>query len=107
MATKADENESQTLQQFNIKQRRALNNAYAAIAAQQNVTMFSAFTFEEAVDQQVERIEGKGTRVRPNAIERVNRIEAELLQSVDQLKKVPPDRFVERDPEEDVNTDVA
>jgi hypothetical protein len=105
MTNQAEKNESQSLQIFHIKQRRAMNNAYAALLAQQNTNSFAAFTFEEAVDQQIERIEGKGTQIRPNLLTRVDRIESQLLQAVEELRKVPPDRFLERDPNEDVNTD--
>ena len=105
MADQAEKNESQSLQLFHIKQRRALDNAYGAVLAKQNINSFAAYTFEEAVDQQIERIEGKGTTIRPNLLDRVERIKSQLLQAVDVLKKVPPDHFLERDPAEDVNTD--
>ncbi len=105
MADQAEKNEEQSLQVFHIRQRRALDNAYAAVLGQQTINTFAAFTFEEAVDQQIERIEGKGTTIRPNLLGRVDRIESQLLQAVEELKKVPPERFLERDPNEDVNTD--
>ncbi len=103
MAT-TDENDERVLQNFHLRQRRALNNAYAALIARQNTNTFAAFTFEEAVDLQIERIEGAGTQLRPNLLGRVDRIENELLQTVEELKKLPPDRFLEKSPDEDVNT---
>lgn len=105
MADQSEKNETLTQQVFHIKQRRAFENAYAALLGQQNINSFAAFTFEEAVDQQIERIEGKGTTIRPNLLVRVDRIESQLLQAVEEMRKVPPDQFIERKPEEDVNTD--
>ena len=97
-------NEESKLQQFNLNERRALNNAYAALEGQRTVMTFQAFTFEDAVDLQIERIEGKGSRLRPNELERVDRIEQELLKAVAALKEVPPEEFLDADPDRDVNT---
>ena len=103
MATN-DKNEEERLQQFNLNQRRAINNAYAALEGQKSASSFSAFTLEEAVDLQIERIEGTGTRLRPNELERVDKIEQEMLKAVEQLKEVPPEQFLKADPDKDVNT---
>lgn len=105
MADQAERNENLSVQIFYLKQRRALDNAYGSILGQQTSNSFAAFTFEEAIDQQIERIEGAGTKIRPNLLSRVDRIEAQLLQAVNELKNVPPDQFIERDPDADVNTD--
>lgn len=104
MAT-SDENEDQRLQQLHFRQRRALNNAYGALLGQQNIQTFQAFTFEEAVDLQIERIEGAGTTLRPNLLDRVTRVEQELLRAVEELKQVPPEQFMESDSGSDVNTE--
>lgn len=97
-------NEESKLQQFHLNERRALNNAYAALEGQRTVMTFQAFTFEDAVDLQIERIEGTGTKLRPNEFERVDRIEQELLSAVAALKQVPPEEFLDADPDRDVNT---
>jgi hypothetical protein len=97
-------NEESKLQQFNLNERRALNNAYAVLEGQRTVMTFQAFTFEDAVDLQIERIEGKGSRLRPNELERVDRIEQELLKAVAALKEVPTEEFLDADPDRDVNT---
>ncbi len=102
---KKDSNEESRLQQFHLNERRALNNAYASLEGQRNVLTFQAFTFEDAVDLQIERIEGEGTRLRPNELERVARIEGELLKAVTALKQVPPEDFLDADPDRDVNTE--
>lgn len=97
-------NEESKLQQFNLSQRRALNNAYAALEGQKNTSTFAAFTFEDAVDLQIERIEGTGTELRPNELERVGKIEQEMIKAVAELAEVPPEQFLEPDPARDVNT---
>jgi hypothetical protein len=106
MADQSETNEEQRQQQFQVRQREAVNNAYAALVGQQYAQSAVAFTFEEALDAHIERIEGPSTPLRPNQIERVDRIENELLAAVESLKQVPPEQIIEPDPEEDVNTDV-
>ena len=104
MATNDNTNEEQRLQRFHIRQRRALNNGLAALVGAQHRQTFQAFTFEEAVDLQIERIEGASTTLRPNQLDRVDRIENELTKAIEELKKVPPEQFLEAKPDEDVNT---
>lgn len=98
------DNEEKNLQQFNLNQRRAINNAYAALEGQKNVNSFAAFTFEDAMDLQIERIEGKGSKLRPNELERVDSIEQEMIKAVAELKDVPPEQFLQPDEDRDVNT---
>lgn len=105
MADSAEKSEAAKQQQFQTRQREAVNNAYAALSAQQYTQSALAFTFEEALDAQIDRIEGKSTALRPNQMERVDRIENDILKSVEDLKLIPPEKIVEPDPEEDVNTD--
>ena len=97
-------NEEAKLQKYHMSQRRAVNNAYAALEGEKNVLSFSAFTFEDAVDLQIERIEGEGTQLRPNELERVDNIEQNLLKAVQELKEVPPEQFLEKNEDTDVNT---
>lgn len=104
MTTNDNTNEEQRLQRFHIRQRRALNNGLAALVGAQHRQTFQAFTFEEAVDLQIERIEGEGTKLRPNQLSRVDRIENELTKAIEELKKVPPEKFLEANANEDVNT---
>lgn len=105
MASKQDEALDDVGQDRNLKERIALNNAYGALLGQQSVQSFAAFTFEEAVDAQIERIEGAGTQKRPNLLERVDKIERELLQAISVIKQMPPEQFLKPDAERDVNTD--
>ncbi len=104
MATKDQDNEEQRLQQLHSSQRRAVNNAFASLLGQANVETFQAFTFEEAVDAQIERIEGAGTDLRPNLQDRVERIRNKIVKAAQELKKIPPDQFLDKDVERDVNT---
>lgn len=100
-----DQNEQKEEQARNIQERVALNNAYAALQGQQNIQSFSAFTFEEALDAQIESIEGASTDKRPNKLERVTRVEQEALQAIAKLKEIPPEYFQEPSADEDVNTE--
>lgn len=104
MADKTDPNNSEDVQTRNTRLREALNNAYSALLGDQSVKSFSAFTFEEALNNQIERIEGTGTQLRPNLLARVDRIENTMLQAIEQLKALPPDMFREADQTTDVNT---
>jgi hypothetical protein len=104
MASEQDENQEADAQARQLRQRTSLNNAYASIAGRQSVGTFLSFTFEEAMDLQIERIEGESTQLRPNLLDRVDRIEQEVISTVDQLKNVPDEAFQEADEDEDVNT---
>lgn len=88
----------------NTRFRESLANAYAALQAEKTIQSFSAFTLEEALDAQIDRIEGKGTKLRPNELDRVDRILNQVIQAVDQLKSLPPESFSKPDQSSDVNT---
>ncbi len=104
MASNDQVNEEQSLQHAYIRERRALNSALGSLLGTQSNQTFQAFTFEEAVDLQIEKIEGASTQMRPNKLDRVDRIENELLQAVAVLKQVPPEQFIDASEETDVNT---
>ncbi len=99
---RALEEKAQARQQ---RQRQALNNAYATILADQNTQTFLNFGFEEALDLQIEEIEGESTKVRPNALERLDGIEQQVATAVEQLKAVPDEAFQAANEEEDANTE--
>lgn len=105
MATKQDDGVDDTGQARNLREREALNNAYAALLGQQTIQSWTAFTLEEAIDAQVESIEGPSTDKRPNQLERVDRIEQECLAAIKALRNTPPEQFREPEPGEDVNTE--
>ncbi|OGF52926.1 MAG: hypothetical protein A2Z21_01840 [Candidatus Fraserbacteria bacterium RBG_16_55_9] len=104
MATTKEKNEQDDQQSRSIFQREALNNAYAALLGQQNIQTFSAFTFEDALDQQIKRIEGEGTKLRPNLLERTDNIYKSLVAAVEQIRQIPPEDFLDPDSKKDANT---
>jgi hypothetical protein len=105
MASRKDAAQEKKGEKTHEKERTALNNGYAAIVGQQAIQTFTAFTFEEAMEAQLERIEGGGTDLRPNLLDRVDRIENELKDAVAKVIQIPPEQFLEKDEERDVNTD--
>lgn len=91
-------------QEQNLDLRKAIASAYTFVEGQKSVQSFSAFTFEDLVDQQIERIEGKSTMLRPNMLDRVDAIENNVRNAVDKIKKLPPNAFAKPDPKNDANT---
>jgi len=91
---------------LNLELRRVINNSVGSVLGRQTSESFFAVTYEELADQQIERISGKGTTTRPNELERVNRIEQEMLSLVEQVRNIPPEKFLLSNPEQDVNTPV-
>ena len=83
-----------------------LNQAVGAVQGRQVAESFFAVTYEELADQQIERIEGKGTITRPNALERLDKIESDLLNAISQIRDIPPENFILADQTRDVNTPV-
>ena len=91
-------------QEQNLELRRAINDAYAFVEGQKLVQSFSAVTFEELLDQQIERIEGTSTVQKPNEIERITRVEQEVISAVEKIKALPDDAFKKTPEENGVNT---
>lgn len=102
MAKRSEEEEK--AQSQNLELRKALNDAYAFVEGQKSVQSFAALTFEDLMDQQIERISGKDTDNRPNALHRIDKIENGVIQAVAKIKSMPHDAFVEAKPGKDVNT---
>lgn len=98
--------ESESLD-LNTDLRRVINNAVGAVQGQQTTESFYAVTYEELADQQIARISGPGTTARPNELERVDKIEQEMMALVQQVMNIPPEKFLESDPSQDVNTPVV
>jgi hypothetical protein len=100
-----DKNAADGAQTQNLREREALNNAYGALIGQQSIQGWTAFTVEEALDAQIERIEGKSNSTkRPNELERVEKIEQETLAAIKALRETPAEQFRESDASQDVNT---
>lgn len=103
MADRQESGQKETVQNRNTRLREALSEAYAALQAEKTTQSFSAFTFEEALDSQIERIEGAGTQLRPNELVRVSRILNGVVESVKQIRVLPPESFAKPKEDEDVN----
>ena len=102
MATRDQQAEERLNQSYHMEQRRALNNAYALVTGQQNIQTFHRFTFEEAMDKQ---ISGDSTKLRETELARVDRVESQVQQAVEEIKRIDPERFLHQDPLRDVNTE--
>jgi hypothetical protein len=100
-----EQGEQDAKQEQTIRQRIALDNAYAALLGEQTNQTFAAFTFEEALDLQIEQIQGAGDDAHPNLLNRVERIRSQLLQAVEQIEQVDPSQFQQID-DQAVNTPV-
>ena len=96
--------QEQQQQRNNIKLRAALGSAYAALEGSKFTSSAAAFSFEEAVSQQLQRLEDPGTTLRPSELERIDKVEQDLLKAVEEIKKIPPEDFLTRIPSRDVNT---
>ncbi len=90
-----------------LEQRRAVNNAYGSLQGQSIADTFAAFTFEEAADAQIERIEGTDTQQHPNLLNRTENVKQNLLKAIEQLKEVPPEKFLDVNLRDAVNTPEA
>lgn len=104
MATEQDKGVDDVGQNRNLREREALNNAYAALMGQQSIQHWTSFTLEEAMDAQIEEISGKSSPKRPNQLERVDKIEQDTLSAIAALKDTPPEQFLEPQNDQDVNT---
>lgn len=101
----ADQDDNGVAQQEqNLELRRALSDAYSFVEGQKLVQSFAAVTFEELLDQQIERIEGASTVQKPNEIDRITRVEQDVISAVAKIKKMPDDAFNKSPGENGVNT---
>lgn len=91
----------------NEELRRVIGTSFAAVAGRQNSESLYAITYEELANAQIERITGQGTDVRPNELERVNKVEGDLLSIVEKIRAMPPESFIMSDPDRDVNTSAS
>jgi len=104
MAEGNTNDEAAQQQEQNLQLREALNNAYGFIEDQKSVQTFSTITFEELMDQQIERLVGADTDSRPNVFNRITKIKESVVKAVENIKSLPDNAFVDADPDTDVNT---
>ncbi len=57
------------------------------------------------MDRFIERVSGKDTQARPNAINRIARIKNNVIASVEKIKALPASTFRKHDESKNVNTD--
>lgn len=84
--------------------RVAVADAVGALRSQEINRSFASFSLEEAIDQQIEAIEGEGTETRPNLLTAVDQVKNELDAVIDAIKETNPDTFRAADPSADANT---
>lgn len=104
MSKKEDEEDKK--QNDNIELRRALNDAYAFIEGQKLTQSFSTVAFEELMDEQIQRIEGTPPpgSTKPNELDRITKMKAELVAAVEKIKALPNDAFKKVRDNNNVNT---
>ncbi|WP_394831643.1 hypothetical protein LVJ94_34535 [Pendulispora rubella] len=68
-----------------------LAKASAALAGQQATQSFAAYTLEDAMYAQTQRIDGPDTTSRPNALHGVDKIVANVEAAVKAIKALPSD----------------
>jgi len=90
----------------NTEFRRVLGKGYAFILGQQFNQTAAALTYEELARQQIDTIEGTRADQRPNELERIDGLEDELTGVIDKIKSLPPESFIQKSEEDDVNTPV-
>ena len=98
-----DPRDDPKLQAQNLELRVALSDAYAAVESRKTTQSFSALTFEDLLDKQIERLSGPGTSSRPNPIDRVQKVSKGIVDAVAQIKALPPETFAKPDDSRDVN----
>src|SRR5437879_4280318 len=104
MANNPKSEAEQSSDQLAFELRQAVSNAYAFVKGRESVQSFASFTFEDAMDRQIEAIEGKDSPSRPNQLHRVDKIENDIVTAAQKIKSLPPELFNEPDASKDVNT---
>ena len=74
-------------QQEPFSNKTAVGIAYATLVAAQASATSQAFTFERALDEQVAKVDGTSTTRRPSELDRVAKIENDLLAAVQALRE--------------------
>lgn len=98
----AEQDEKQ--QALNLELRQDIGNAYASVKGSELSKSFASITYEELLDQQIERISGQSFDQRPNEMERIDKTEQRLLAAIEKVRALPPEVFRRPDPNKDVNT---
>lgn len=105
MANEKNKNADDAKEELADQLRRSVASAYAFVVGQETTESFSALTFEECLDQQIQRIEGPGTDIRPNVLDRIRKVKSDMTEAIASIKKQPDDFFKTPDPSTDAVTD--
>lgn len=104
MADKLAKNDQAKKDEQAQELRRAVANAYGFVMGQETTESFSCITFEELLDQQIQRIEGPGTDIRPNVLDRIKKTREDLIAAVGKIRQQPDDFFKPPEDKEKVVT---
>jgi len=104
MATK-DDAAAAAKEELADQLRRSVANAYAFVRGQETTETFLSITFEELLDQQIERIEGPGTDIRPNVLDRIQKVKQDMLSAISEIKRQPDSFFKLPDATKDAITE--
>jgi hypothetical protein len=66
----------------------------------------SAYTIEDAVDQQIELLTGTTDPQRRSRMQRVDKVKQDLLSNIEAIRNTPPESFRRPDLDGDANTPV-
>ena len=99
MATK----EQQAQEDLTANMRLAVNNAYGFIKGMENAASFYVVTFEEMMQQQMDRLNGTNVGGK-SAKSRIKTVKDDLVSNINAIKNIPQDQIYGDDPKNVVNS---
>lgn len=91
----SDKAKKNAREEFSQEVRRTLQTSYAHIRSMEALVSFETLTFEEAADQEIERLSGSPASGRLSLKDRITRDAQQLRTIVEQLKKLPDEAFAD------------
>ena len=85
--------EAQANEELAEQLRQSISDAYGFVEGQERTESFAATTFEDLLDAQIERLQGTGTELRPNVLDRIAKVKAGLVSAVAAIKAQPDSFF--------------
>ena len=85
-------NDRKLQEDANTNIRVSIDNAYGFIKGMETTTSFYAVTFEEMVQQQMDRLTGKNMRG-GSTIERMTKIRNDMTGAIQAIKSIPQDQM--------------
>ena len=89
-------------EQVQQNRREVVEKAYGAVLGSQFQQGLLAFSLEQAVAEQLQRIDGDGTALRPTEKQRVQKVAGDMRQLLTQLSE--DEQQAKRKPRNNVNT---